>query len=97
MVLPPFYRDFSTFNKDSMKSYRVTCVGILLIVMICFIIISLPTTISWISHFPLGGALLSIFLFQITPFSVLLLVFIWLYKHRDDETGQDDQIPVERP
>jgi len=97
MALPPLYRDFSTSDKHYVKNYGLTCIGILIMVMVFFIIISLPATISWISYFPLEGALLSIFLFQIAPLSVLLIFFMWFYKHRDEETGQDDLIPVERP
>ena len=97
MAYPPDYRYFSTSDKHYVKNYGLTCIGILIMVMIFFVIISLPATIFWISYAPLEGALLSIFLFQVAPLSALLIVFIWFYKHRDEETGQDDLIPVERP
>ena len=89
MAYPPDYRYFSTSDKHYVKNYGLTCIGILIMVMIFFIIISLPATIFWISYAPLEEALLSILLF--------LIVITWFYKHRDEETGQDDLIPVERP
>jgi hypothetical protein len=98
MALPPLYRDFSTSDKHYVKNYGLTCIGILAMVVIFFIIISLPTTISWISissEYP--WVWLSILLFQVGPLTVFLIIFIWLYKRRDDETGEDDLMPVERP
>lgn len=96
MALPPLYRDFSTSDKHYVKNYGLTCIGILIMVVIFFIVISLPATIFWISSgYP--WLWLSVFLFQVGPLSVFLIIFIWLYKHRDEETGEDDLIPVERP
>ena len=88
MALPPFYRDFSTSDKHYVKNYGLTCIGILTMIIIFFIIISLPATIFWISSgYPWFW--LSILLVQVGPLSVFLIVFIWLYKRRDDETGED--------
>ncbi|MBN2230723.1 MAG: hypothetical protein JW779_14135 [Candidatus Thorarchaeota archaeon] len=96
MAYPPDYRYFSATDKHYVKNYGLTCIGILTMIIIFFIIISLPATIFWISSgYPWFW--LSILLLQVGPLSVFLIVFIWLYKRRDDETGEDNLIPVERP
>lgn len=91
MALPPLYRDFSTSDKHYVKNYGLTCIGILVMVVIFFIIISMPATISWIgisSSYP--WVWLLILLFQVGPLTAFLIVFIWLYKRRNDEIPKEE-------
>ena len=89
MALPPLYRDFVATDKHYVKNYGLTCLGILIIVIVFYLIIVFPAMISWItSNNP--WAFLSVFLFVITPLVVVGYVIKLLANRNREEIPIDE-------